>query len=126
MDLLTWHKTNPVPTCSNKYLSDTEYLLYFREVGVKIYEYTPGFIHSKTILSDEDFCVVGTSNMDYRSFYVNFECGACFYDSSIATDLKKDMQEIISLSREVSVEGCKVNLLTKIVQDACRVFAHIM
>ena len=37
MDLLTWHKTNPVPTCSNKYLSDTEYLLYFREVGVKIY-----------------------------------------------------------------------------------------
>ncbi len=37
MDLLTWHKTNPVPTCNNKYLSDTEYLLYFRENGVKIY-----------------------------------------------------------------------------------------
>ena len=37
MDLLTWHKTNPVPTCSNKYLSDTEYILFFRETGVKIY-----------------------------------------------------------------------------------------
>ena len=37
MDLLTWHKSNPVPTCNNKYLSDTEYLLYFREGGVKIY-----------------------------------------------------------------------------------------
>ena len=37
MDLLTWHKTNPVPTCSNKYLSDTEYILFFREKGVKIY-----------------------------------------------------------------------------------------
>lgn len=37
MDLLTWHKQNPIPTCSNKYLSDTEYLLYFRETGVKIY-----------------------------------------------------------------------------------------
>lgn len=36
MELLTWHKTNPVPTCNNKYLSDTEYLLYFRENGVKI------------------------------------------------------------------------------------------
>ena len=36
-DLLTWHKTNPVPTCNNKYLSDTEYLLYFREKGVQIY-----------------------------------------------------------------------------------------
>ena len=37
MELLTWHKTNPVPTCSNKYLSDTEYILFFREKGVKIY-----------------------------------------------------------------------------------------
>ena len=37
MELLTWHKTNPVPTCNNKYLSDTEYLLFFRESGVKIY-----------------------------------------------------------------------------------------
>ena len=37
MELLTWHKTNPTPTCNNKYLSDTEYLLFFREKGVKIY-----------------------------------------------------------------------------------------
>ena len=36
MELLTWHKTNPIPTCDNKYLSDTEYLLFFREKGVKI------------------------------------------------------------------------------------------
>lgn len=37
MDLITWHKTNPVPTCNNKYLSDTEYLLFFREKGVSVY-----------------------------------------------------------------------------------------
>lgn len=37
MDLLTWHKTNPVPACSNKYLSDTEYCLFFRERGVRLY-----------------------------------------------------------------------------------------
>jgi len=37
VELLSWHKTNPVPTCNNKYLSDTEYLLFFRENGVKIY-----------------------------------------------------------------------------------------
>ena len=36
-DLLTWHKTNPIPTCNNKYLSDTEYLLYFRKDGVPMY-----------------------------------------------------------------------------------------
>ena len=37
LDLLTWHKTNPIPTCNNKYLSDTEYILFFREQGVKLY-----------------------------------------------------------------------------------------
>lgn len=37
LDLLTWHKTNPVPTCCNKYLSDPEYILFFREKGVKVY-----------------------------------------------------------------------------------------
>lgn len=37
MELLTWHKSNPVPTCNNKYLSDTEYLLFFREKGVPIF-----------------------------------------------------------------------------------------
>lgn len=37
IDLLTWHKTNPIPTCNNKYLSDTEYILFFREKGVKVY-----------------------------------------------------------------------------------------
>lgn len=37
MDLICWHKTNPVPTCNNKYLSDTEYLLFFREKGVSVY-----------------------------------------------------------------------------------------
>ena len=37
MDLLTWHKSNPPPTCGNKYLSDTEYCLFFREKGVKVY-----------------------------------------------------------------------------------------
>ena len=36
-DLITWHKTNPVPTCNDKYLSDTEYILFFREKGIKIY-----------------------------------------------------------------------------------------
>ena len=36
-ELITWHKTNPIPTCNNKYLSDTEYLLFFRESGVKLY-----------------------------------------------------------------------------------------
>lgn len=118
--------TPGIPDKKLIYLTTRSYYRELLESGVKIYEYTPGFIHSKTILSDDDFCVIGTSNMDYRSLYVNFECGACFYDSPIAADLKKDMQEIISLSREVTVEDCKTNIFTKLLRDICRMFAPLM
>lgn len=56
MDLLTWHKTNPVPTCCNKYLSDTEYILFFREKGVKIngtYETKKKYYVSQTNKEDK-------------------------------------------------------------------------
>ena len=118
--------TPGIPDKKLIYLTTRSYYRELLESGVKIYEYTPGFIHSKTILSDDDFCVIGTSNMDYRSLYVNFECGACFYDSPIAADLKKDMQEIISLSREVTVADCKTNIFTKLLRDICRMFAPLM
>ena len=102
---------------------------YYRELleaGVEIYEYTPGFIHAKSILSDNDFCVVGTSNMDYRSLYVNFECGAVFYNAPIIKDVKDDMEEILSLCRKITIEDCKTTFLQGILQDVCRLFAHIM
>ena len=59
MDLLTWHKTNPVPTCSNKYLSDTEYLLFFREKGVKIYG---------TYATKKKYYVTPTNKEDKKSY----------------------------------------------------------
>ena len=57
MDILTWHKTNPVPTCHNKYLSDTEYLLFFRGKGVKVrgtYETKRKFLVSSVNKADKD------------------------------------------------------------------------
>lgn len=59
MDLLTWHKTNPVPTCSNKYLSDTEYILFFREKGVKIYG---------TYATKKKYYVTPTNKEDKKSY----------------------------------------------------------
>ena len=49
------------------------------EAGVRIYEYTPGFIHAKMFVADDEVGVVGTANMDYRSFYLHFECGVAFF-----------------------------------------------
>ena len=45
------------------------------EGGVKIYEYTPGFVHGKSFVVDDKMAIVGTVNMDYRSYYLHYECG---------------------------------------------------
>ena len=54
----------------------------------KIYEYTPGFVHSKLFISDDKIATVGTVNMDYRSFFFHFECGVWLSDKKTALDIK--------------------------------------
>ncbi|MGN0306689.1 MAG: phospholipase D-like domain-containing protein, partial [Lachnospiraceae bacterium] len=58
--------------------------------GVKIYEYTPGFVHSKTFLSDDELATVGTINLDFRSLYLHYECGALFYKTEALEKIKED------------------------------------
>lgn len=60
------------------------------KAGVKIMEYTPGFVHAKTIVADDKIAMVGTINFDYRSFYHHFECGVIIYDSPAVSEIKKD------------------------------------
>lgn len=60
------------------------------EAGVKIYEYTPGFVHAKLFVSDDRKCAVGTINMDYRSLYHHFECGIYAEDIPAVADMKED------------------------------------
>ena len=66
--------------------------------GVKIYEYTPGFVHSKMFLSDDNKAIIGTTNLDYRSFYLHFELSGAFYGASICNDVKKDFDKLFELS----------------------------
>lgn len=75
------------------------------EANVRIYEYTPGFIHSKTFISDDKYGVVGTINLDYRSLYLHFECGVWMYESKCIEDIKKDFLETIEISHEVTLEN---------------------
>lgn len=72
--------------------------------GVKIYEYTPGFIHSKTFISDDKMAIVGTTNMDYRSFYLHFECGTLLCGCSCISDIKEDYERTLQLSKQVTNE----------------------
>ena len=69
--------------------------------GVKIYEYSPGFLHAKSIVSDDRFAVVGTVNLDYRSLYLHFECAVVFYYSKITAEIKQDMMEAMQVSKQV-------------------------
>lgn len=64
------------------------------DVGVQIYEYTPGFIHEKVLIIDDDYAINGTINFDYRSFYHSFECGVLFYRIDCINHMKNDFLEL--------------------------------
>lgn len=71
------------------YLARSYYAELIR-AGVKIYEYRPGFVHSKVFLSDNEKAVVGTINLDYRSLFLHFECGVYMYKTECIPDMIKD------------------------------------
>ncbi len=75
--------------------------------GVKIYEYEPGFLHSKNILVDDECAVVGSVNFDYRSLYLHFECAQLFFDASSLSDVKKDFMNTFDISIEITEKECK-------------------
>lgn len=95
--------------------------------GVKIYEYTPGFMHSKTFLADDKVGVVGTVNMDYRSFYLHFECGVWLYNTSSLLELKQDFLKCLKISEMVTLAQCKsVPFSKKILRAVLKLFAPLM
>lgn len=74
------------------------------EAGVKIYEYTPGFIHGKTFIVDDEYAVIGTINLDYRSLFLHFECGVWLYRNSSIAHIKTDFLETLAVSQEIKWE----------------------
>ncbi|MCL2565429.1 MAG: cardiolipin synthase [Defluviitaleaceae bacterium] len=72
------------------------------EAGVRIYEYTPGFLHAKSFVCDDKIAVVGSINLDYRSLYLHFECATFLYKAKAIGDIKDDAVKSIALSREIS------------------------
>ncbi len=80
--------------------------------GVRIYEYTPGFVHSKVFVSDNKKAVVGTINLDYRSFYHHFECAAYMYNVDCIPKIEEDFQNTLSKCNEVTFESVKKEKLS--------------
>ena len=75
--------------------------------GVKIYEYTPGFVHAKVFVSDDEKAVVGTINLDFRSLYLHFECAAYIYRNPVVFDVERDFEETLKKCSLITMEDCK-------------------
>ena len=96
------------------------------KAGVKIYEYTPGFIHSKSFACDDRIGVVGTINMDYRSLYLHFECATLMCGSSAVMDLKKDCLETFEISKEIRHEDCRRNFFGLLFDAFLRIVSPLL
>lgn len=97
------------------------------EAGIRVYEYTPGFVHAKSFVSDDTSAVVGTVNLDYRSFYHHFECGAYFYESSMAARVEEDFQDTLLKCQEVTIDYYrKIPLYQKVVGRISRMAAPLL
>lgn len=97
------------------------------KAGVKIYEYSPGFIHSKTIVADDDYAIVGTANFDFRSFYLHFENGVFMYKSKAVQQVTDDYLNILDESTEITLDTCNNTPIHKrILRSILRLFSPLM
>lgn len=95
--------------------------------GVKIYEYTPGFIHAKILLSDDEIGIVGTINMDFRSYYLHYECGVLMYRCSALHDIKKDYLLTLEESKLITQEDCdSVNIFVRMLRAVLNLFSPLL
>lgn len=84
------------------------YLMDMLKAGVRVYFYTDGFLHSKMLVMDDDWCSVGSANMDFRSFENNFEANAFVYDSLVAKTVKEEFLKDLCHSQEVLLNEWKL------------------
>ncbi len=97
------------------------------EAGVRIYEYTPGFIHSKLFVSDDEVATVGSVNVDYRSFYFHFECGAWLCGNGAVADVKGHVERLFEQSEELTLRDVRSwKLCERVKQSVLRLFAPFM
>ncbi len=103
---------------------------YYKQLitnGVRIYEFQPGFIHAKSIVSDDSVAVVGTINLDFRSLYLHHECGIWIYNDSSINDIKRDFTDTLLLCEQISIDKTNVrNPIKRLFIALLRFFSPLM
>ena len=96
------------------------------ERGVKVFEYTPGFIHAKSFVTDDKFAVCGTINLDYRSLIHHFECGAWMYNTECIADMKNDFLLTEAKSQLISSQDATLSFKDRVVAEVLKVFSPLL
>ena len=96
------------------------------EAGVKIYEYLPGFVHSKQVLVDDEIAVVGTINFDYRSLVHHYENAIWMYETPEIPKILADFDNIFAVSREIKLETFRVAWYQHLVKEIMQLFAPML
>ena len=103
---------------------------YYRELliaGVRIYEYTPGFVHAKEFISDDIRGVVGTFNLDYRSLYLHYECAVYMYSTQSIHDMEQDYQKTLAECENITLKTCdNYSKVGMAIGRVLRIFAPMM
>lgn len=117
------------PKIWDKKMVHTTTRSYYPELvkgGVKIYEFTPGFIHSKIMIVDGEVASIGTVNLDFRSLYLHFECGVKLYGSSSIAAMTEDFLNTLQKSEPIFADEIKDGFLRRLGRDVLRLFSPLM
>ena len=116
-----------IPDKNSAFMLAHSYYPELIEAGVKIYQYLPGFVHSKTMISDDEKAVVGSVNLDFRSQYLNFECGIYIYRNPVIEEIKNDFEETLRKCARMTVESYEaLPIRCRFLGKAMRLIAPLM
>jgi len=97
------------------------------KAGVKVYEYTPGFVHAKVFVADDERAVVGSMNLDYRSLYWHYECSAYLYNVSAIADIHKDFVDTQAMCESVTDETVKqISVFSRVAAFVLKIVAPLL
>ncbi len=119
-----------VPSITDHWYADSAAQSYYLELmtdGVEIYSFTPGFIHAKNVICDDEIAVVGTVNWDYRSLYLHFECGTWMYKTPALKDIFTDFEETLKKCRRINTSDITGQRWPRrLLNSIMRIFAPLM
>lgn len=118
--------TPGIPDKKLIFLATQSYYPQLAAGGVKIFQYRPGFVHSKCAVCDDKIATVGTINLDYRSLYLHFENGIFLYDCDTVLDIKRDILNTLKDCNRITESMCKKNMFFQLLQGIMRIFAPLL